>query len=151
MNHHPSCKPDDNNLIYKCHQCGREESAINVLEDLQKNTERSMALLRIELKDWKDRAYEASGIIAGERRRADAAEEEVRQLKANQPVPHLTGTIKVYLLDVIEQGIDVTDPEEWPGFNANLRTAQALLKGQLTEVPKDIQEQLKQLGKLRGM
>ena len=28
MAHHPSCRPNDRNLIYKCDQCGMEEPAL---------------------------------------------------------------------------------------------------------------------------
>ena len=66
MSHHASCTPNDRTLIWKCYQCGEEESA--EFELLRKNVEiislkTRIASLEAELKD--ERARETKCYACG--------------------------------------------------------------------------------------
>lgn len=57
---------------------------------------------------------------------------------------------RVYLLDVLEMAVELTDGPKWPGLAANLKDAISLLKGNTKFVNAETISELHRLGKFKG-
>ena len=98
--HHPSCKPNDRALIFKCSQCGLEESATH-LEDIRAdlaNTQRDFEAARDaldkfkkhhevidtelyeEMDMWRARATRAEGALQQERAEKKLTQDKLAQM-----------------------------------------------------------------------
>jgi hypothetical protein len=83
MTHHPSCKPNDKSLVWKCGQCGLEEPAETIINSVEKAIKLAVDYGSIDgahHKDWViDQIVRA---LAGDR-----YEDIVRDAKAGEDGP----------------------------------------------------------------